>query len=103
MHKEYLSLKKIEGPLIVVEGVEGVSYNEMVEIKVQGETKHGKVVQLNNDLAIVQVFENTSGMSVNNISVKFTGKPLEIKLSREILGRMFNGIGQPIDGGGASF
>lgn len=103
MHKEYLSLKKIEGPLIVVEGVEGVSYNEMVEIKVQGETKHGKVVQLNNDLAIVQVFENTSGMSVNNISVKFTGKPLEIKLSREILGRMFNGIGQPIDGGGPVF
>lgn len=103
MHKEYLSLKKIEGPLIVIEGVEGVSYNEMVEIKVQGETKHGKVVQLNNDLAIVQVFENTSGMSVNNISVKFTGKPLEIKLSREILGRMFNGIGQPIDGGGPVF
>lgn len=103
MHKEYMSLKKIEGPLIVIEGVEGVSYNEMVEIKVQGETKHGKVVQINNDLAIVQVFENTSGMSVNNISVKFTGKPLEIKLSREILGRMFNGIGQPIDGGGPIF
>ncbi|WDC85761.1 V-type ATP synthase subunit B [Caloramator sp. mosi_1] len=95
--------KKIEGPLIVIEGVEGVSYNEMVEIKVQGKTKHGKVVQLNNHIAVVQVFENTSGMSVNDISIKFTGKPLEIKLSREILGRMFNGIGQPIDGGGPVF
>ncbi|CDF58577.1 V-type ATP synthase subunit B [Thermobrachium celere] len=103
MYKEYLSLKKIEGPLIVVEGVKGVSYNEMVEIKLKDKIKHGKVVQLNGDIAVIQVFENTSGMSVRDISVKFTGKPLEIKLSREILGRIFNGIGEPIDGGGPIF
>lgn len=103
MSREYLSLKKIEGPLVVVEGVEGVSYNEIVEIKLKDGLKHGKVVQIQDDVAVVQVFENTSGMTVDDVSVKFTGRPLEIKLSREILGRTFNGIGEAIDGGGPIF
>lgn len=103
MSREYLSLKKIEGPLVVVEGVKGVSYNEIVEIKLKEGIKHGKVVQIQDDLAVVQVFENTSGMTVDDVSVKFTGRPLEIKLSREILGRTFNGIGEAIDGGGPLF
>lgn len=100
MIKEYLELQKIEGPLIVLSGVENASYDEIVEIKCGEQIKHGKVVQIYEDKAVVQVFENTAGLSVKDISVKFTGKPLEISLSKEILGRVFNGIGEPIDDGG---
>lgn len=100
MFKEYTHLDKIEGPLIVLSGVSNVAFDEIVEIKTAHGTKHGKVVQLYKDMAIVQVFENTSGLSVNDVSVRFTGKPLELALSKDILGRVFNGIGEPIDGGG---
>lgn len=101
MKKEYLVLDRIKGPLIVLSDVEGASFDEIVDIKVKGEgIKKGKVVQLQGDKAIVQVFEPTSGLSVNNTAVSFTGKPLEINLSKEILGREFNGIGEPRDNGG---
>lgn len=101
MKKEYLVLDKIKGPLIILSDVEGASFDEIVDIKVEGEgIKKGKVVQLQGDKAIVQVFEPTSGLSVNNTAVSFTGKPLEINLSKEILGREFNGIGEPRDNGG---
>lgn len=103
MIKEYMQLDRIEGPLIVLSGVTGSAYDEIVEIKTKSGTKHGKVVQLHKDKAIVQVFETTSGMSVKDVSVRFTGKPLEITLSKEILGRVFNGIGEPIDDGGEIF
>ncbi|QCX34784.1 V-type ATP synthase subunit B [Caloramator sp. E03] len=103
MIKEYIQLDKIEGPLIVLSGVENAAYDEIVEIKTSSGTKHGKVVQLYKDKAIVQVFETTSGMSVKDVSVRFTGKPLEITLSKDILGRVFNGIGEPIDDGGEIF
>lgn len=103
MIKEYMELNKIEGPLIAVSGVENASYDEIVEIKSKDKIRHGRVVQLHNDLAVVQVFENTSGMSTKDVSVRFTGKPLEIKLSRGILGRVFNGIGYPVDNGGDIF
>ncbi|SKA90554.1 V/A-type H+-transporting ATPase subunit B [Caloramator quimbayensis] len=101
--KEYMQLDKIEGPLIVLSGVDNAAYDEIVEIKTNSGTKHGKVVQLHNDKAIVQVFETTSGMSVKDVSVRFTGSPLEINLSKDILGRVFNGIGEPIDDGGEIF
>jgi V/A-type H+/Na+-transporting ATPase subunit B len=101
MKKEYLVLDKVQGPLLVVSDVKEVAYDEIVEIVVQGKnSKKGKVVQIFGDKAIIQVFEATSGISVNNTSVSFTGKPLEIRLSREVLGREFNGLGEPIDGGG---
>ena len=100
MIKEYMQLDKIEGPLIVLSGVDNAAYDEIVEIKTQDGIKHGKVVQLYKDKAIIQVFESTSGLSVKDVSVRFTGKPLEISLSKEILGRVFNGIGEPADGGG---
>ncbi|EOD01366.1 V-type ATP synthase subunit B [Caldisalinibacter kiritimatiensis] len=101
MNKEYLSLEKIEGPLIVVSDVEGASYGEIIDIKAEGEkTKKGKVIKIENDNVIAQVFESTSGLSVNNISVRFTGRPFEIALSKDILGRTFDGIGRPIDDGG---
>lgn len=101
--KEYLHLDKIDGPLVVLSGVTGAAYDEVVEIKTEDGIKHGKVIQLGGDKAVVQVYEPTSGMSVKDISVRFTGKPLEIKLSKEILGRVFNGIGEPMDGGGPVF
>lgn len=103
MIKEYTHLDKIEGPLIVVSGIQGAAYDEIVEIKTRSGLKHGKVVQLHEDKAVVQVFESTSGMSVNDIAVRFTGKPLEITLSKEMLGRVFNGMGEPKDGGGDIF
>lgn len=101
MKKEYLMLDKIKGPLIVVSDVKDVSYDEIVDIVVDGkERKKGKVVQIQGDKAIIQVFEPTLGISVHNAAVSFTGKPLELSLSKDILGREFNGLGEPIDGGG---
>lgn len=101
MNKQYLMLDRVQGPLIVLSQVEGVSYDEIVEIVVDNyERRKGKVVQLYEDKTIIQVFESTTGMSLNNTTVAFTGKPLEISLSKEILGREFNGIGEAIDGGG---
>lgn len=101
MKREYLSLDKIEGPLIILSGVKGASYGEVVRIKV-GEDEHrmGKVIRIDGDRVIAQVFEGTSGLSTENVSVTFTGQPFEISLSHEILGRTFNGVGHPIDDGG---
>jgi V/A-type H+/Na+-transporting ATPase subunit B len=101
MKKEYLMLDKVQGPLIILSGVKDAAYDEIVDIIVDGnQKKKGKVVQIQGDKAIIQVFEPTAGMSVENTSVSFTGKPLEISLSMDILGREFNGLGAPIDGGG---
>lgn len=99
MNAEYIGLKEINGPLVVLEGVNGASYEEIVEIKVSdSEVRHGKIIEISGDCAVVQVFEGTRGLSVTNTVTKVTGKPLEIGLSKEILGRVFDGIGRPIDG-----
>lgn len=103
MIKEYMQLERIEGPLIVLSDVKNAAYDEIVQIKTKDGIKHGKVVQLHKDKAIIQVFENTSGLSVKDVSIRFTGKPLEISLSKDMLGRVFNGIGEPADGGGELF
>ncbi len=104
MKKEYLKLDRIEGPLIELSDIEDAAYGEVIKIKVEdGEDKTGKVIKIENDRVVVQVFESTSGISVKNSSVSFTGKPFEISLSKDILGRAFNGIGEPIDGGGRIF
>jgi len=96
---KYIKLSKIEGPLIILEGVRDASYDEMVEIEVEGQqTKKGKVVQIDRDKVIIQVFEGTTGISLSNSRVSFGGRPLEITLSKDILGSTFNGIGEPIDG-----
>lgn len=101
MKQQYLYLDKIQGPLIVLSGVENVAYDEIVDIVIDGKDKRkGKVVQIQGDKAIIQIFETTSGVSIHNAAVSFTGKPLEISLSKDILGRTFNGIGKPIDKGG---
>ena len=99
MKKEYLKLDKVEGPLIVLSNIEGVAYDEMVHIKMDtGEVRKGKVIKIEGKTVVVQVFEGTAGISTANASVKFTGEPLQLPLSKEILGRTFNGIGEPVDG-----
>lgn len=105
MRTEFLILDKIEGPLIILSGVEGVAYGEMVNIRIRGsgEEKKGKVVLIDDDKVVVQVFGSTTGFSVGNTCVRFSGRPLDISLSPEMLGRTFNGIGQPIDGGGGLY
>lgn len=104
MKKEYLYLNRVEGPLIELSGIEDVSYGEIVILKVEGDdSKKGKVIKIENDRVVIQVFESTSGISLNNSSISFTGKPFELSMSKEILGRTFDGIGEPIDGGGAIY
>ncbi|MEG0580121.1 MAG: V-type ATP synthase subunit B, partial [Niameybacter sp.] len=100
MRKEYLKLERVDGPLIVLSDIQDVSYGEIVNIKVDGglDTRKGKVIKIEGDQVIIQVFEGTTGISIENTAVQFTGKPLEIPLSKEILGRTFNGVGEPIDG-----
>ena len=99
MSKEYLGLSQINGPLIVIEGVEGAAYEELAEIKMEnGEKRFGRIIEVSGDRAVVQVFEGTSGMSLSNNSTLFKGHPLEMPLSKELLGRVFDGAGRPKDG-----
>jgi V/A-type H+-transporting ATPase subunit B len=101
MKKEYLMLSKIQGPLIILSNVENVAYDEIVDILVDGKyRKKGKVVQIYKDKAIIQVFETTTGMSVDNTSVHFKGESFKIPITKDILGREFNGIGDSRDNGG---
>ncbi|MDF2474222.1 MAG: H+transporting two-sector ATPase alpha/beta subunit central region [Anaerocolumna sp.] len=99
MSIEYLGLSEINGPLIALEGVRDASYDEIVEFTVEGKKKKiGKIVEVYEDKAVIQVFQGTDDMSLNNTHTKLTGRPMEVALSEDILGRVFNGIGQPIDG-----
>ena len=97
---EYLGLSEINGPLIVLEGVRGAFYDEIVEFSIAdgGEKKLGRIVEINEDHAVIQVFENTAQMSLLNTHTRLTGHPMELGLSEELLGRTFNGLGRPIDG-----
>ncbi|SHO54252.1 V-type ATP synthase subunit B [Anaerocolumna xylanovorans] len=95
---EYLGLSEINGPLIAIEGVRDASYDEIVELTINGRKKIGRIVEVYEDKAVIQVFQGTEEMSLNNTHTKLTGHPLQVALSPEILGRVFNGIGQPIDG-----
>ncbi len=96
---EYLGLSSIHGPLVVLEGVQGAAYDEIVEMTVDGkEKKLGKIVEIYNDKAIIQVFESTENMALRNTRTRLTGRPMEVEVSVDMLGRTFNGIGQPIDG-----
>ena len=95
---EYLGLSNINGPLVVLEGVQDAFFDEIVEFVVDGDTrKMGRIVELDEDKAIIQVFEGTENMSLNNTHTKLTGRPMEIAVSPEMLGRTFNGVGEPID------
>ena len=96
---EYLGLSSINGPLVVLEGVQDAFYDEIVEFVVDHKIhKMGRIVELDEDKAIIQVFEGTENMSLDNTHTKLTGHPMEVDVSPEMLGRTFNGIGEPIDG-----
>ena len=99
---EYIGLSEIRGgSLIVMEGVENPSFEEVVSIRMIGhKEKLGRVVQIFGDKAIIQVFEGANDLTLNNTVTQFTGRPMEIKLSEEILGRVFDGLGRPLDGMG---
>ena len=96
---EYLGLSSINGPLVVLEGVENAFYDEIVEFIVDHNTrKMGRIVELDEDKAVIQVFEGTENMSLDNTHTRLTGHPMEVAVSEEMLGRTFNGIGEAIDG-----
>ncbi len=96
---EYSSIVEIAGPLMVVEGVKGVAYGELVEIFLADNTKRtGQVLEAREGLAVIQVFEGSRGLDSKNVKVRFTGETMKIGLSEEVIGRIFNGIGKPIDG-----
>lgn len=104
MSLQYVGLKDINGPLIALEGVSGVAYDEIARIRLNDGTERiGRVVELEGDKAILQVFEGTNGISLENTRTIFSGKPLEIPLATEMLGRVFSGAGKPIDGLGEVF
>lgn len=98
MDIEYTGLNEINGPLVVIEGVQGASFDEIVSFHVDGKSRLGRVIEVYEDKAVVQVFEGTSDMSLTNTKTKFHGEPLKIALSKEILGRVFDGLGRPVDG-----
>ena len=95
---EYLGLNSVNGPFVVLEGVKGAAYDEIVEIVADGkEKKLGRIVEINEDKAVVQVFEGTDNLSLKNTHTRLTGHPMEIGLTDQLLGRTVNGIGEPID------
>ena len=97
---EYSSIRELGGPLLVVDGVEGAGWDEQVEVALEGgEVRHGLVLDVSGDVAVVQVYEGTAGLSRERARVRFTGGPLRIPVSDGWLGRAFNGRGAPLDGG----
>ncbi len=100
MYKEYKTIKEVVGPLMLVEGVEGVKYDELVEITQEnGEIRRGKVLEVNRDKAVVQLFENTQGLKISTSKARFLGRSLSLGVSQDMLGRVFDGMGNPRDGG----
>ncbi|HIA98011.1 MAG TPA: V-type ATP synthase subunit B [Marine Group III euryarchaeote] len=99
MQKEYKTIREIAGPLVFVEKTEPVGYGELVQIAMpDGSTKRGQVLDTSKDIVVVQVFEGTSGIDRAS-GVKFLGETIKLSVSKEMLGRIFNGAGEPIDGG----
>jgi V/A-type H+/Na+-transporting ATPase subunit B len=100
MQKEYKTVSSISGPLVMVEGVSDIKYEELVEITTTaGEVRLGKVLEANKDMALVQMFESTRGIGTEGSKARFLGKTLKIGVAEDMLGRVFSGGGKPIDGG----
>ena len=96
---QYSKIAEIKGPLVIVDGVENAAFDELVEIETnEGEKRLGKVLEVGNGKAIVQVFEGTTGLSVSGTNAKFVGKVMEMPVSEQVLGRVFDGLGRPKDG-----
>ena len=100
MIKEYKTIREIASPLMVVDHVEGVTYDELAELELpNGEVRRCKVLEVDGDRAVVQLFESAQGINLAESRVRFLGHPLELGVSEDMLGRVFNGMGQPIDDG----
>ena len=100
MLKEYKTVTEVVGPLMVVEGVEGIKFEELVDIEIQtGERRRGRVLEIDRDKAVIQLFEGSTGINLQETKVRFLGRPLELAVSEDMLGRAFDGMGKPIDDG----
>ena len=100
MAVEYRTIQEVAGPLMLVKGVEGVTYNEMGEIVLaNGETRRCRVLEVDGSNVLVQLFENSTGINLSNSKVRFLGKAMELGVSEDMLGRVFDGMGRTIDGG----
>lgn len=100
MAKEYKTIKEVAGPLMLVQGVENVTYNELAEIELSnGEKRRCKVLEINEGNALVQLFEASTGINLDSSKVRFLGRSLELGVSEDMLGRVFDGMGRPIDDG----
>lgn len=98
--REYRSVKKVAGPLIIVDGVEGVAFGEVVKIKTSaGEERTGQVLEAHETVAVIQVFEGTRGLDTHDTSVRFVGETMQLAVSADMIGRFFDGLGRPLDGG----
>ena len=94
-----MGLDDLSGSLVVIEGIKDAAFDEIVNITLDsGEKRTGRIIELTDDFAVVQVFEGTQGISLTNTATELTGKPLMLPMSKEILGRTFDGIGRPTDG-----
>ncbi len=100
MRKEYKTIREVAGPLMLVDQVEGVKYDELVEIEQSdGRIRRGKVLEINQDKALLQLFEGSQGLRITDSSAKFLGHSIELSVAPDMLGRVFDGMGRPIDGG----
>ena len=100
MLKEYKTITEVVGPLMVVEGVEGIKYYELVDIETQtGELRRGRVLEVNGDKVMVQLFEKSAGLNLKDSKVRFLGRPLSLGVSEDMIGRVFDGMGRPKDNG----
>ena len=100
MSREYRTIQEVAGPLMMVSGVENVTYDELAEIELaNGDTRRCKVLEIDGDTAVVQLFENSTGINLSNSKVRFLGRTMELGVSEDMLGRVFDGLGRPIDGG----
>ena len=100
MPKEYRTIQEVAGPLMLVQGVENVTYDEIGEIELaSGETRRCKVLEIDGTNALVQLYESATGINLSNSKVRFLGRTLELGVSADMLGRVFDGMGRPIDKG----
>lgn len=98
MSVEYMGLKEISGPLVIIDGVKDASFEEMVEITVGKSKRLGRIIQIDGETCVVQIFEGTRGISLENTRTRLQGKPLKMPLSKELIGRVLDGMGRPADG-----
>ena len=100
MPKEYRTISEVAGPLVLIRSVDNVAYNELGEIELKnGEKKRCRVLEVNGTDVLVQLFESSTGINLSDSKVRFLGKQMELGVSEDMLGRVFDGLGRPVDGG----